>query len=107
MPQELARKRRKIPEEEFKDGLDGLKYYDLVVGAGAEPKKGDRVAIHFGGWLCCWSGVPEAVGSRDQGVACFWPCLLLQWPQLLSRVLQTLSFPVVRACAALIRPDMP
>lgn len=44
---ELARKRRKIPEEEFKDGLDGLKYYDLVVGAGAEPKKGDRVAIHF------------------------------------------------------------
>lgn len=46
-PQELARKRRKIPESEFKDGPDGLKYYDLTVGAGAEPKKGDRVAIHF------------------------------------------------------------
>lgn len=48
LAQELARKRRKIPESEFKDGPDGLKYYDIVVGAGAEPKKGDRVAIHFG-----------------------------------------------------------
>lgn len=48
LAQELARKRRKIPESEFKDGPDGLKYYDIVVGAGAEPKRGDRVAIHFG-----------------------------------------------------------
>lgn len=44
---ELARKRRKIPESEFSDGPDGLKYYDIVVGSGAEPKLGDRVAIHF------------------------------------------------------------
>lgn len=46
--QELARRRRKIPESEYKDGPEGLKYYDLVVGAGAEPKPGDRIAIHFG-----------------------------------------------------------
>lgn len=45
---ELARKRRKIPESEYKDGPEGLKYYDLVVGAGAEPRLGDRIAIHFG-----------------------------------------------------------
>jgi FKBP-type peptidyl-prolyl cis-trans isomerase len=44
----LARKRRKIPESEYRDGPDGLKYYDLTVGAGAEPKLGDRVAVHFG-----------------------------------------------------------
>jgi hypothetical protein len=67
LPQELARKRRKIPEEEFKDGVDGLKYYDLVVGDGAEPKKGDRVAIHFGESMWCWSGMLEAVGRRGQG----------------------------------------
>lgn len=56
--QELARKRRKIPESEYKDGPDGLRYYDLVVGTGAEPKQGDRVAIHFGergfGWWWWW-----------------------------------------------------
>lgn len=46
-PQELARKRRKIPESDFKDGPDGLKLYDLVVGAGAEAKPGERVAIHY------------------------------------------------------------
>jgi len=28
MPQELAKKRRKIPESEYKDGPDGLKYYE-------------------------------------------------------------------------------
>lgn len=44
---ELARKRRKIPESEFSDGPEGLKYYDLVVGTGAEPRQGDRIAIHF------------------------------------------------------------
>lgn len=54
MAQELARKRRKIPESEFKDGVDGLKYYDLTVGAGAEPKNGDRVAIHFGETMALW-----------------------------------------------------
>lgn len=56
--QELARKRRKIPESEFKDGPQGLKYYDLTVGAGAEPRLGDRIAIHFG----------KAAGLQGQGV---------------------------------------
>lgn len=36
---------RKIPESEFKDGPDGLKYYDIQTGGGAEAKVGQRVAI--------------------------------------------------------------
>ncbi len=45
--QELARRRRKIPIEEFSDGPQGLKYYDIVSGAGAEAKVGQRVAVHY------------------------------------------------------------
>lgn len=59
----MARKRRKIPESEYKDGPDGLKYYDLTVGAGAEPKLGDRVAVHFGKMTAWVSG------------SCLWLCL--------------------------------
>ncbi|WIA08928.1 hypothetical protein OEZ86_011517 [Tetradesmus obliquus] len=44
---ELARKRRKIPLEEFSDGPQGLKFYDITVGDGAEAKVGERVAIHY------------------------------------------------------------
>eukprot|EP00775_Hariotina_reticulata_P010263 gene10263-10422_t len=44
---ELANKRRKIPESEYKDGPEGLKYYDITVGSGAEAKVGERVAIHY------------------------------------------------------------
>lgn len=44
---ELARRRRKIPEEEFTLGPDGLKFYDIVAGGGAEAKVGARVAVHY------------------------------------------------------------
>lgn len=44
---ELKKRRRKIPDSEFKDGPEGLRYYDMVEGAGAEAKVGQRVAIHF------------------------------------------------------------
>eukprot|EP00882_Tetradesmus_deserticola_P005410 GHRQ01005693.1.p1 GENE.GHRQ01005693.1~~GHRQ01005693.1.p1 ORF type:complete len:239 (+),score=53.13 GHRQ01005693.1:48-764(+) len=44
---ELARKRRKIPLEDYSEGPQGLKYYDITVGAGAEAKVGERVAIHY------------------------------------------------------------
>lgn len=44
---ELARRRRKIPEEDFKDGPDGLKYYDVVDGDGPEAKLGQRIAVHY------------------------------------------------------------
>ncbi|MEO2054886.1 MAG: FKBP-type peptidyl-prolyl cis-trans isomerase [Nitrospira sp.] len=29
----------------------GLEYIDLVVGKGAHPKKGQRVLVHYTGWL--------------------------------------------------------
>ncbi|MEP0827877.1 MAG: FKBP-type peptidyl-prolyl cis-trans isomerase [bacterium] len=29
----------------------GLKYVDLKVGTGASPKKGDKVSVHYTGWL--------------------------------------------------------
>jgi len=29
----------------------GLKYEELTVGAGAEAKKGDKVDVHYTGWL--------------------------------------------------------
>eukprot|EP00195_Chlamydomonas_chlamydogama_P005727 CAMPEP_0202902694 /NCGR_PEP_ID=MMETSP1392-20130828/17006_1 /ASSEMBLY_ACC=CAM_ASM_000868 /TAXON_ID=225041 /ORGANISM="Chlamydomonas chlamydogama, Strain SAG 11-48b" /LENGTH=223 /DNA_ID=CAMNT_0049589501 /DNA_START=1 /DNA_END=672 /DNA_ORIENTATION=- len=44
---ELARRRRKIPESEFSDGPEGLKFYDIVAGSGAEAKVGARVAVHY------------------------------------------------------------
>ncbi|GIL92157.1 hypothetical protein Vretimale_12207 [Volvox reticuliferus] len=44
---ELARRRRKIPEEEYKQGPMGLKYYDIEEGGGAEAKVGARVAVHY------------------------------------------------------------
>jgi hypothetical protein len=39
--QELARRRKKVPESEFTDGPEGLKIYDIVVGAGTEAKVSD------------------------------------------------------------------
>lgn len=45
--QELANKRRKIPESEYSDGPEGLKYYDITVGNGAEARAGQRVAVHI------------------------------------------------------------
>ncbi|GAX75899.1 hypothetical protein CEUSTIGMA_g3342.t1 [Chlamydomonas eustigma] len=44
---ELARRRRKIPEEEYTEGPDGLKYFDIVVGEGAVADVGERVAVHY------------------------------------------------------------
>jgi hypothetical protein len=87
--QELARKRRKIPESEYKDGPDGLRYYDLTVGAGAEPKLGDRVAVHFGEmtaraagsclWLClCYRVMTGGLLESDRG--CIEVCLSTQRP---------------------------
>lgn len=34
------RRKAKIPESEFKEGPQGLKYYDVVLGKGAEIKEG-------------------------------------------------------------------
>lgn len=45
--QELALRRRKIPEEEFTVGQQGIKYYDIIEGGGAEARVGERVAVHY------------------------------------------------------------
>lgn len=40
-----ALKGAKVPESEYKTLPNGLKYYDLKVGNGAEAVKGSRVAV--------------------------------------------------------------
>lgn len=41
------RRKAKIPESEFKEGPQGLKYYDVVLGKGAEVKEGVRAVVHY------------------------------------------------------------
>ena len=41
---ELKPRRVSIPEEQFKEGPQGIKYYDVVEGSGMEAKEGQRVA---------------------------------------------------------------
>jgi len=38
-------------EEELTTTESGLQFVDLTVGDGAMPKKGDRVKVHYTGWL--------------------------------------------------------
>lgn len=41
----------KVQKTEEITTASGLKYVDLVAGTGAEAKKGDRVVVHYTGWL--------------------------------------------------------
>lgn len=51
---DLKKARRfQVPESEYKKGPDGLLYYDIVPGKGAEAKEGERVVIHFEGMSVC------------------------------------------------------
>ena len=43
---------------------DGLKYVDIVVGTGLQPKKGDTITVHYTGWL---SNGTKFDSSRDRG----------------------------------------
>ena len=43
---------------------DGLKYIDIVVGTGLQPKKGDSITVHYTGWL---SNGTKFDSSRDRG----------------------------------------
>lgn len=45
--QEMARRRKKIPIEDFEDGPSGIKLYDIIKGTGAEAAVGQRVAVHY------------------------------------------------------------
>ena len=48
------RRKAKIPESEFKEGPQGLKYYDVVLGKGAEIREGARAVVHY---EARWRGV--------------------------------------------------
>eukprot|EP00983_Pelagomonas_calceolata_P055872 1144337-Pelagomonas_calceolata.AAC.6 len=86
---ELARRRRKIPIEEFSDGLEGLNLSSAIpdfqqelsekkdlqswhankAGNGDEPVVGDRVAVHYDVKFRIYRGlgmVEEAVGTASQ-----------------------------------------
>jgi peptidylprolyl isomerase len=41
----------KLDEADYTTSESGLKYADLVVGDGTEPKAGQQVAVHYTGWL--------------------------------------------------------
>uniref|UniRef100_A0A7N0R843 peptidylprolyl isomerase n=1 Tax=Kalanchoe fedtschenkoi TaxID=63787 RepID=A0A7N0R843_KALFE len=55
------RARKSIPIEEYRDGPNGLKYYDLEVGKGPVVEKGATVQVHFD----CVYGKITAVSSRE------------------------------------------
>ena len=62
-------KKRKIREvidpTKFKDGPEGLKYFDDVVGDGDEAKQGSRVAVHFD---AKWRGITFVTTRQGMGV---------------------------------------
>ncbi|GLC42927.1 hypothetical protein PLESTF_001704800 [Pleodorina starrii] len=62
---ELARRRRKIPEEEYKDGPMGLRYFDIEEGDGAEAKVGSRVAVHYD---IKWRNITFMTSRQGMGV---------------------------------------
>ncbi|KAF3654098.1 hypothetical protein BC332_22814 [Capsicum chinense] len=55
----------KIPESEYKTLPNGLKYYDLKVGTGAEAVKGSRVAIHY---VAKWRNITFMTSRQGMGV---------------------------------------
>ncbi|KAK4768963.1 hypothetical protein SAY86_027113 [Trapa natans] len=55
----------KIPEDEFTALPNGLKYYDLKVGGGAEAVKGSRVAVHY---VAKWKGITFMTSRQGLGV---------------------------------------
>ncbi|KAL9318943.1 hypothetical protein ACSQ67_015460 [Phaseolus vulgaris] len=55
----------KIPESDYTTLPNGLKYYDLKVGNGAEAKKGSRVAIHY---VAKWKSITFMTSRQGMGV---------------------------------------
>lgn len=42
---------QKVAESDYTITPSGLRYYDFVVGTGAQPRKGQTVVVHYTGWL--------------------------------------------------------
>ncbi|XP_059305941.1 peptidyl-prolyl cis-trans isomerase FKBP16-4, chloroplastic [Lycium barbarum] len=55
----------KIPESEYTTLPNGLKYYDLKVGTGAEAVKGSRVAVHY---VAKWRNITFMTSRQGMGV---------------------------------------
>ncbi|KMZ69830.1 Peptidyl-prolyl cis-trans isomerase FKBP16-4, chloroplastic [Zostera marina] len=55
----------KIPQSEFTDLPNGLKYYDVKVGSGAEAMKASRVAVHY---VARWKGITFMTSRQGLGV---------------------------------------
>eukprot|EP00884_Botryococcus_braunii_P020563 jgi/Botrbrau1/7190/Bobra.0300s0020.1 len=62
---DLSPRKRKIPESEFTDGPEGLKYYDIKVGGGPEAKLGERVVVHY---EARWRGITFMTSRQGAGV---------------------------------------
>lgn len=71
--------------DKYKSMPDGLQYYDIKVGTGAEAKPGQTVSVHYTGWLTSGKkfdssvdrgqpfqfklGAGQVIKGRDEGVA--------------------------------------
>ncbi|GJT77193.1 peptidyl-prolyl cis-trans isomerase FKBP16-4, chloroplastic [Tanacetum coccineum] len=60
-----ALKGAKVPESEYTTLPNGLKYYDLKVGKGAEAVKGSRVAVHY---VAKWRNITFMTSRQGLGV---------------------------------------
>ncbi|KAI3746284.1 hypothetical protein L6452_08711 [Arctium lappa] len=60
-----ALKGAKVPESEYTTLPNGLKYYDLKVGNGAEAVKGSRVAVHY---VAKWRNITFMTSRQGMGV---------------------------------------
>ncbi|KAK9062879.1 hypothetical protein SSX86_020069 [Deinandra increscens subsp. villosa] len=60
-----ALKGAKVPESEYTTLPNGLKYYDLKVGNGAEAVKGSRVAVHY---VAKWRNITFMTSRQGLGV---------------------------------------
>eukprot|EP00889_Picochlorum_renovo_P006074 jgi/Picre1/33104/NNA_008430.t1 len=60
------RTRETVDPSLFKDGLNGLKYYDVIVGDGEEAREGSRVVVHFD---AKYRGITFVTSRVGQGVA--------------------------------------
>ncbi|RME48332.1 MAG: FKBP-type peptidyl-prolyl cis-trans isomerase [Deltaproteobacteria bacterium] len=57
-------KGKKMAEEKWTKTKSGLEYIDLEVGTGPSPARGEKVSVHYTGWL---TNGKKFDSSRDRG----------------------------------------